>query len=84
MVVCGVNTLLHDTASVHVASNLVTVGHHSVIDELFVLCRPADEYLLYHVIAVDFSGKWYEVAHQVLSKKLLLGRVGEDLYDSLD
>ena len=54
MVVGRVDTLLHDAAPVHMASNLIAVGHHGVINELLVLCGPADQYLLYHVITVDF------------------------------
>ena len=52
-----VDTLLHHTTSMFVASNLYTLLDHGIIDELVELRLPCEENLLNHMVSIDVLGK---------------------------
>ena len=73
-----VYALLHYAATVHVASDLRTVDHHSLIDELLVLRLPRIENLLNHMVAVDFERKKHKIAQKVVLQQSLVLRRNQD------
>jgi len=63
MVVGRVNALLHDATAVHMASDLCTISHHGLIDELFLFRLPRVQNLLDHVVPVYFESEHNKHTH---------------------
>lgn len=53
LLVCPINTFLHDTATMLMACDLTTLAYHSLVDELFVVFLPSLKDLLDNVVAID-------------------------------